>query len=83
MVYSNDRKAFFSHIRSRCGGNQDSVHLCINGTALNNQETVYTLRHVFEKNFSNNPKCEPQPRDDACTSSPATSSLQFNCTERM
>ena len=79
LIYANDKKAFFSHIR-RSNASHGSVQLCVNGTALSNNDSANALLSTFSSNFTS-PVNAPPPCD--VTSHDTHEPFRFNCTVAM
>ena len=79
LIYANDKKAFFSHIR-RSNASHGSVQLCVNSTALSNNDSANALLSTFSSNFTS-PVNAPPPCD--VTSHDTHEPFRFNCTVAM
>ena len=78
IIYSNDRRSFFKHIRNSFGSQTSSINLCINDTALTEQEAAETLLRTLLSNFS---AADNRLINSAIFSD--TPPLRFNCTTAM
>ena len=78
IIYANDRRSFFKYIRYSFGSQTSSINLCINDTALTDQEAVETLLRKLLSNFST---ADNRLINNATSSD--TPPLRFNCTTAM
>lgn len=79
LVYSNNRKAFFSYVNSKVGGRNNTPCLKVNGRVMTDSEAAESFSQNFAQNFSSSSSCALQNgnfRTDIKLQ-------QFNCTERL
>ena len=78
IIYANNRRSFFKHIRNSFGSQTSSINLCINDTVLTDQEAAETLLRTLLSNFS---AADNRLINNATSSD--TPPLRFNCTAAM
>ena len=84
MVYSNNRKAFFSHMHRKTAAHSgNSIHLCDGDNALSDQEAADTLLRMFSLNFSNTVPSSQRLDEHIPPTPPAVSLSHFNSTPSM
>ena len=74
MVYSKDRRAFYTHFACNKATNAKDVQLCVNDIPVSNSIAVNILLNEFAANFSSNSNV------NITASGNNTSSLIFSCT---
>ena len=84
MVYSNNCKAFFSHMHRKTAAHSgNSIRLCDGDNALSYQEAADTLLRTFSLNFSTTVPSLPRLDEHTPPTPPAVSLSHFNCTPSM
>ena len=84
MVYSNNRKAFFSHMhRNSVAHSGNSIHLCDGDNTLSDQEAADTLLRTFSLNFFSTVPSSSHLDGHTSPTPPAVSLSHFNCTPNM